>query len=161
MFHLWSWNNEIQNKAELLDRKNLEWKEQSTKDLCDVVVAARDVARDSLIDASSIEIRRFSRNKIPVEVLVDARMAIGKRAAYGLGKGQMITQFDLVPKPFYGEFQATRAIPKGSIIKSTDVQMNYVNLVDATVTNPGLIVGKKAAKDIKCGMVFTIGDVEN
>lgn len=97
MFYLWSWNNDIQAKSKVLDRFELEWKEQDTKDLCDVVYSTRDVAKGAVIDAKALEIRRFSRSKIPEHALVNVHVAIGRRAAYGLVKGQMVTLFDLNP----------------------------------------------------------------
>lgn len=99
MFHLWSWRNDIQAKSKALDRFELEWKEQGTKDLCDVVFATRDVEEGALIGATALEIRRFSLSKIPDHAVVDVHEAIGRRAAYGLVKGQIVSQYDLNPCP--------------------------------------------------------------
>lgn len=86
-----------------------------------VVYALRDIEVGSLVTSDSIEQRPIEQCQIPGSAVCKASTVIGRKPVYGIGKGQILSNYDFLLPEQREEYKGTfelPAIPQDSESKS-------------------------------------------
>lgn len=62
-----------------------------------VVYCLTDIAQGAIIDGKAVGEKEIEVAKIPLDAITSTSLANGRRAKYGMGKGQIISLQDLAP----------------------------------------------------------------
>jgi hypothetical protein len=76
------------SEAEMLKRRQAKGK---------VVYCLKDIAQGAIIDGKALGEKEIEEAKIPLDAIRSTTLADGRRAKYGMEKGQIISQQDLAP----------------------------------------------------------------
>ncbi|MFA7337420.1 MAG: SAF domain-containing protein [Candidatus Obscuribacterales bacterium] len=94
------------------DTKKLEQRvSDRMKERGTLVYARRDIKVGSLITAESVEQRPVMQCQIPGAAVCKASDVIGRRAVYGIGKGQILSNFDFLLPEQKEKYRSTYELP--------------------------------------------------
>ncbi|MCA9818036.1 MAG: hypothetical protein KC652_23185 [Cyanobacteria bacterium HKST-UBA01] len=131
-----------------------------------VVLVVQDIAEGSPVLAKSLEERHLALEDIPYAAVCEIEAAVGKKARYAISAGQVLSIYDLDPGPTPPRLvsvMATKNIPKGSTIRSGDLEeFEFPALVGSSAgylpAQKG--VGKKAKYEIPKGAILSVNSFE-
>lgn len=132
-----------------------------------VVFAIRDIAQGETITADAIELREIAQSKIPSDACGEISGKAGKKARYGLVRGQIMAYHDLDPYPpgyMKQLLKAVKEIPAGAVIKADAVQVIELHKVSRSrfldLARSSTPIGKKTRKKILPGWILQVSDIE-
>lgn len=131
-----------------------------------VVFALRDILEGETIMSDAIEAREIDQSKIPQGVLGETAVAVGKKAKYGISKGQIVSPHDLTPMPsgyVTYEVKAVKEIRAGAVIKADavkeiEIPPGWTN-VKEFFSQSSMAIGKKAKYKITPGSILGPKDI--